>query len=276
VDTTVELTRVLVDHGFKVYVTGTVFDKLCQRIPGREEGITPFKVGRDRVDLIIVLGGDGSMLQTARMLNPDPTPLLGVNLGNVGFLTELEIDDLPAAVKQLRAGEFRLEERMMLSVAVVRGDARVFSGVALNDVVITRGTMARIIRLRTFINKENVLDTSADGLIVASPTGSTAYSLSAGGPIVHPGLNCLIITPICPHTLSSRSVITPSDEQLTVEVEADHAEIMLTVDGQVSYPLRPGDRIAIGRAVHGCTLVRLKERLGFHEVLHSRLKQLQV
>lgn len=220
----------------------------------------------------IVLGGDGALLRAARLVADAGYPLLAVNVGRLGFLTEVEADGLPAALPRLLAGDYVEEERMMLSAEHCRGSEKLETLTALNDAVITRGTFARIIRVEVVIGDETVLDYSGDGIVVATPTGSTGYSLSAGGPIVNPRIDSLILTPICPHALASRSIVVHPDEEVVVKVTASHKDIMMTVDGQVGRPLLSGDRVVIRRAGKPVKLVRLgKER--FYRELRERLGQ---
>lgn len=223
------------------------------------------------LDAVVVLGGDGALLRAARMMTRCTTPMLAVNVGHLGFLTELDHEQLFEALPRLIAGEFTVETRMMLSARLFRQSGVVAEVVALNDVVITRGTFARIIRIETKVNDELVFDYSGDGMIVATPTGSTGYSLSAGGPIVNPLVDSIILTPICPHALAARSVVVRADEEVSVRVTASHADMMMTIDGQVGYGVSSGDLIHLGRAPQPVRLVRfgpdrfyreLRERLG--------------
>lgn len=224
------------------------------------------------LDAVVVLGGDGALLRAARMMIGCPTPMLAVNVGRLGFLTELDHHRLPAALPRLLSGEFSVEDRMMLQARLVRQTGVVAEVVALNDVVITRGTFARIIRVEAKVNEELVFDYSGDGMIIATPTGSTGYSLSAGGPIVNPRVDSIILTPICPHALASRSVVVRADEEVAVRVTASHADMMMTVDGQVGFGVASGDFVHLSRAPHSVRLVRLgPER--FYRELRERLSQ---
>ncbi|ADL13236.1 NAD(+)/NADH kinase [Acetohalobium arabaticum] len=223
------------------------------------------------VDLVIVFGGDGTFLNTARHFAAVEMPILGVNLGGLGFLTDIELSKLGSALEDLIAGKFEIEERMMLEAKVIREGEKINQVVAVNDVVITKGSFSRIIELKTYIEGEYVTTYPADGLIVASPTGSTAYSLSAGGPIVNPKLKSLVVTPICPHTLSSRSIVTAGDEVVEVEVKADHEDIMLTVDGQTGLKLASGDKIKIKHSDLVTKLVKLED-YNFYKILKNRIQ----
>ncbi|GAB6099006.1 NAD(+)/NADH kinase [Halanaerocella petrolearia] len=223
-------------------------------------------------ETIIVLGGDGTLLKVARTFATSDVAILGINLGNLGFLTDVEVDDLAEGLKQLLAGEYTIEERMMLHGEVIRDGEVVNKTVAANDIVVTKGPFARIINLKTMIDSQLVATYPADGLIVACPTGSTAYSLSAGGPIVNPSLDSLILTPICPHTLHSRSIIIGEEEEVQIEIEADHQDIMLTVDGQDTFRLSPQDVVKVSKSDLTTRLIKL-EGYNFYQVLRNRLKE---
>lgn len=232
----------------------------------------PWKPGQlAELDVLLVLGGDGTLLRAARDAAEYELPILGVNVGHLGFLTELETDKLEFALAALINKEYKIEERMFITCRIIRGGQTVASYRALNDAVIARGTFARIIQVRTLVDNQPVVDYQADGIIVATPTGSTAYSLSAGGPIVEPQLDCLIITPICPHTLAARSVIVHHDAVVKVIVEASHKDIMLTIDGQAGFPLQSGDQVEVTKADVKARFVKLQER-NFFTILNSRLK----
>jgi len=238
---------------------------------GRPELGLPAERWRD-LDAVVVLGGDGAVLRAARMMAPRRVPLLAVNVGHLGFLTEVEHTALDDALARLVAGQFAIEQRMMLSATVLREGRPVWRLMGLNDAVITRGTFARIIRIEVRVASDIVLDYSGDGIIVATPTGSTGYSLSAGGPIVHPHIDSLLLTPICPHALATRSVLARADERVEVRVAATHMDIMLTVDGQVGYGLQAGDTVRVSRARHRARLVRLGPDR-FYRELRIRLGQ---
>lgn len=224
------------------------------------------------LDSVVVLGGDGALLRAARLLTDYKIPLLAVNVGRLGFLTEVEAVDLPAALLRLLAGDYDIEERMMLSAHHEQVGSQAEQFIALNDAVITRGTFARIIRIEVTIGGEVVLDYSGDGIVIGTPTGSTGYSLSAGGPIVNPRIDSLILTPICPHALASRSIVVHPDTEVIVRVKASHPDIMMTIDGQVGRNMLSGDHVTISRAPNPVQLVRLgKER--FYRELRERLGQ---
>lgn len=226
------------------------------------------------LDLVIVLGGDGTLLNAARLTSQVQVPVFGVNVGHLGFLTEVETDGLFPAVEKFFAGDYNIEERMLITASVIRNGVETARYVALNDFVVTRGTFARIIDVSIFVGDQHVTDYSADGVIVATSTGSTAYSLSAGGPIIEPSLECVCITPICAHSLAARSVVASADAKITVHLNSVSEEVMFTIDGQHGFPLRTGDSVRIQRAEKPALFVKLSGR-GFFQVLHSRLKMPQ-
>ncbi len=211
----------------------------------------------DTLDLLVTLGGDGTLLRGARLVAPHGIPVLGINLGRLGFLTSISPEELEVGLAAFVEGQIALDERMVLQV-----EARTASGrkhgeyFALNDVVLHRGGVARMIRMRVHAHDEEVGTYSADGIILATPTGSTAYSLSAGGPIVTPSVDCIIATPICPHTLAVRPLILSAAETVSVEVLSPMEELILTIDGQQAANLTPGDRLVVCRAPVPLRLVR--------------------
>ncbi|MCG0277631.1 MAG: NAD(+)/NADH kinase [Thermanaeromonas sp.] len=222
-------------------------------------------------DCVLSLGGDGTLLRSARILAPWGTPVLGVNLGHLGFLTEIEVKELFPALEQLLLGRFHIEERMMLKSSLVRqGTRKEFWG--LNDVVITKGAFSRMLRLKVYIGPHYLDTYRADGLIISSPTGSTAYCLSAGGPLVSPQLQVMILTPICPHTLYARPLVVPADQEVRVTVYTAGAEVMLTVDGQQGINLMHGDEVITSRAPFSARLIRLKER-SFYTLLREKFRE---
>lgn len=224
-----------------------------------------------RMDFAIVLGGDGTLLHAARSLAPFGIPMLGINLGQLGFLTEVEVDDLFTYLELVLEGKYAVDERMMLQAEVIRGGKVAGFFNALNDVVVMKGAFARMIWLQTYVDDELVDTYPADGIIVSSPTGSTAYSLSAGGPIATPELNIMIVTPICPHTLYSRPLVISSQRKVRVILQSEIYEVMLTLDGQYGFELRKHDEIRVCEAPYKARLIRLKHRK-FFEVMREKLR----
>jgi NAD+ kinase len=226
-----------------------------------------------RADMLVVFGGDGTILGAARQAAPRKIPILGVNLGGFGFLAEVNDAEVEDALHRLLAGDYDVDERMMLRADVVRGGRSVHEVLALNDIVVTKSGYARVLRLRTFVNDELLATHLADGQIVATPTGSTAYSLSAGGPIVHPAVDVMVLTPICAHTLNARPVVISAADTVTVRVDpvgAPPPPAMLTVDGQKGFPLETGDEVRAQRSPHRTRLIRMK-REGFYTLLRTKL-----
>ncbi|GAB6139179.1 NAD(+)/NADH kinase [Halanaerobaculum tunisiense] len=224
-----------------------------------------------QAEAVIILGGDGTFLKIARNFATSDVALLGINLGKLGFLTDVEVDRLAEGLEKLMAGDYNIEERMMLQGEVIREGEVINKTVAANDIVVTKGPFARIINLKTKIDDQVLATYPADGLIIACPTGSTAYSLSAGGPIVSPRLDSLIITPICPHTLHARSIVVREDEEIEVQVEADHQQVVLTVDGQNTFNLASQDIVRVSKSELVIKLIKLND-YNFYQVLRNRLQ----
>jgi len=223
------------------------------------------------VDLILVLGGDGTMIATARMMGDREVPVLGVNYGGLGYLAEFRIEELYSALESILSGNYRLEKRVMLDVELLRGDERVTSNRVLNDVVINKSALARIIEIEASLNRQFVNSFRADGLIVSTPTGSTAYNLSAGGPVIYPSMNAVVITPICPFTLSNRPIVVPDDAVIDLCLKTEQEDVALTLDGQVGFPLNVEDRVVIRKSKTTFNLVQPMNR-NYFDVLRDKLR----
>ena len=223
-----------------------------------------------KVNFLIVLGVDGTILRVARQFAGSGIPLLGVNLGQMGFLAEVEPPMLEEALQFLLEGKYKVCHRLMLSACVLREDRPAAEYTALNDIIVGKGPVSRIIYVDTYINDKHLETYPCDGLIVATPTGSTGYSLSAGGPLVNPALDVMIITPICPHLLHHRSVVVASAELVSLQAQARQAEVMLTVDGQVSLPLQGNDVVQVTRAPLTTPLIQL-QGTDFYTLLHRKM-----
>jgi len=238
-------------------------------------GCAPFSVEDNEisadVDLVVAVGGDGTMLRAARLVGTRHIPVLGVNFGWLGYLTEFTLNELFAALDGVREGRFQVDERMMLEVALNRGGRLISLSRALNDAVINKAAPARIIELECRIDNYFVNTFRADGMIVATPTGSTAYSLSAGGPIVYPSLSAIVITPICPHTLSNRPVVVPGDCVVELSIKRASEDISLTIDGHEAIELHQEDQIVLRRSETRFAMLRPGSR-DYFEVLRSKLK----
>ena len=224
-----------------------------------------------QADVLLVLGGDGTILSAARLAADRSIPILGVNMGGLGFLTEVRLDDLFASLDRVFDNDFVLDERLMLQTHVHRHGETVARGIVLNDVVISKGTLARMIELRISIQGQFVTNLRADGLIIGTPTGSTAYSLSAGGPIINPAVQALILTPISPHTLTHRPLIVPENVEVEVTLTSRDDGAMATLDGQVGIAITQGDTAVIQSTDRRTKLIRFPES-HYYEVLREKLK----
>ncbi len=222
------------------------------------------------VQMLITLGGDGTILHASHIAAPLGIPILGVHMGRFGFIAEAHPDDLIPNLFALLQGEFETEHRMMVYGEVVRNGEVVFSGDGLNDVVVSKGAMARMLRLETSFGNEHITTYPADGVIVATPTGSTAYSLSAGGPLVDPTVQALLVVPICPHTLAARPLLIPSTETVSFHVETDGGDVLFIADSYRIFPLADGDIVRVRRADHTTVLVKLG-RASFYRKIRERL-----
>lgn len=199
-------------------------------------------------DLVLVIGGDGTLLHTARLLAPHGVPLVGINAGRLGFLADIRAEEIAASLDAVLSGNFIEEPRAMLRAAVTRGGGAGWSGTALNDVVVQKCDAGRLIEFETHVNGSYVCRHRADGVIISTPTGSTAYALSAGGPILHPGLDALAIVPICPHTLSDRPIVVTGDARIEIRMRDSETEAQVVLDGQDHTQLGAGDRVLIERS----------------------------
>ena len=229
----------------------------------------PIEEFPDAIDVLIVLGGDGTMIHAARLLDGRKVPILGVNMGSLGFLTSITVKEVFQILERIMKGDFAIEERMMLSVVHTRDGETISKFKGLNDAVI-KGDNARLIRLETRINEEYVNTYRADGLIVASPTGSTAYSLSANGPILYPTIHSIIVAPICPFNLTNRPVVIPDWMTVDVTVAPDQSNVELILDGQVDVPLLTGDTVKIKRAETSVYLIKYEGK-SYFDILRERL-----
>ncbi len=225
----------------------------------------------DRADLVVVLGGDGTLISVARMIGERELPIFGVNLGSLGFLTEITLDELYPALESCLKGDYNISERTMLSVTVERDGDLISENRVLNDVVINKGALARIIDLETTVNDDYLTTFRGDGLIISTPTGSTGYSLSASGPILYPELDCFVLSPICPHTLTNRPIVVGSEAIITVALKCINEDVCLTLDGQVGIKLECGDVVRIARSKLRTRLIISSSR-DYFEILRTKLK----
>lgn len=222
------------------------------------------------VDLLVVFGGDGTILRTARLIRNRGVPIVGINLGAFGYLTEVNLGEMYNALELILAGDFQIEERMMLDVEISGGEEGFRGGTVLNDVVMNRGNLSRIVELETTVGDRYLTTFKADGLIIATPTGSTAYSLAAGGPIVFPELHSIIINPICPHTLTNRPILLPENAVIKVTLWTAEQGATLTLDGQVSFTVKSGDTVTIRKSPHVTMLIASPHR-DYMEILRTKL-----
>ena len=222
-------------------------------------------------DIIVVLGGDGTMLSVARLVGEIGLPILGVNIGGLGFLTAVQKDELYSVLEKVLTGECPVEERIMLTACVFRHSECIAEYLVVNDVVVNKGALARIIDLETYIDHSCVATFKADGLIVATPTGSTAYALSAGGPILYPTLNCIVLAPICPHTLTNRPIVLPDNVVVDIVLRSLNEDVFLTIDGQVGFSLRQNDTVEVKKSQFKTRLFIPGER-DYFQILRTKLK----
>lgn len=222
-------------------------------------------------DLIIVLGGDGTMIATARLIGDREPLVLGVNYGSLGYLTEFRIEEMFTALEAIIAGEFEIDTRVMLRADHVRNGVAVAAGRVLNDVVINKAALARIIEIDVALNGQFVNSFRADGLIVSTPTGSTAYNLSAGGPIIYPSMNAVVLTPICPFTLTNRPIVVPDSAEIELKLVNENEGVVLTLDGQIGHTMAAGDRVLIRKSRNTFNIVQPPNR-NYFDVLRNKLK----
>jgi NAD+ kinase len=236
---------------------------------------SPDHIERDGIpshaDLLIVLGGDGTLLSVARLSRVESIPVLGINLGGLGFLTEISTEEAFAVLEKILAGDFETEQRLMLKATIRRQGEIIGESTVLNDIVINKGVLARIIDLETCIDGAYLTTFKADGLILATPTGSTAYSLAAGGPIGYPSLNSIIVNPICPHTITNRPLVVPDTATVKVILKTTNQNVHITLDGQVGMPLQGGDVVEANKAPGYIQLIRSPYKTYF-ELLRTKLR----
>lgn len=247
-----------------------VLDHQTAALLGGRDGAERAEIARE-TDLIVVVGGDGTLLSVARSLGAARTPILGVNLGSLGFLTEIPLDEMFTALDGFLSGSFEIDVRLRLRVAILRNGRELARHDILNDVVLNKSALARILNIDVHVNNTYVTTYRADGLILSTPTGSTAYSLSAGGPITEPTVNAIILSPICPHTLSNRPLVLPQRSDVEMRIRNSTEDVFVTIDGQVGFPLEGKDSVRVRRAPNPVRLIQSPGR-SYYEVLRQRLK----
>ena len=253
------LTRMLQQQSYEV-----------RTIDIRDEGQETHDTSLKGCGLAVVLGGDGTMISTSRMIGDTEVPVLGINYGGLGYLAEFRIEELYDALESILSGNYRLDKRVMLAVELGGAEEATRNRV-LNDVVINKSALARIIEIEAYLNGQFVNSFRADGLIVSTPTGSTAYNLSAGGPVIFPSMNAVVITPICPFTLSNRPIVVPDDAIIELCLKTDKEDVALTLDGQVGFPLKVDDRVVIRKSKTTFNLVQPMNR-NYFDVLRDKLR----
>jgi len=252
-------------RGIKVLVEKEVAEQIGSPDHIERDGIP------SRADLLIVLGGDGTLLSVARLSRVESIPVLGINLGGLGFLTEISKEETFPVLEKIIAGDFETEQRLMLKATIYRQGESIGESTVLNDIVINKGVLARIIDLETYIDGAYLTTFKSDGLILATPTGSTAYSLAAGGPIVYPSLNSIIVNPICPHTITNRPLVVPDTATVKVILKTTNQNVHITLDGQVGMPLQGGDVVEANKAPGHIQLIRSPYKTYF-ELLRTKLR----
>jgi len=267
-----KITHLFIDklksNNIVVYVQKNILSKID--IPN-QGNLKIFSSPYNQVDMVFSLGGDGTLLRAARLVAKESIPVCGINLGGLGFLTQIGIHELERYLKCILEGKYKIEERMMLSGYIERDQDRIGHFHCLNDIVVAKKLFARLIHLEAYINDEYVIHYAADGLVMSTSTGSTAYSLSAGGPIIYPSIKSMVITPICPHTLSARALVIPSNDIFKVIVHSAGKDVMLTVDGQQGFDLEENDIIIIKESNRKTRLVTFPEK-SFYGILRKKLK----
>ena len=246
-----------------------IMDKSTASITGQDSNFQWADIPA-RADLIIVLGGDGTILSVARSAHSFNVPILGVNLGALGFLAEVTLPDLYEVLEKVLNDRFECENRMLLNACVWRDKKKVGDYNVLNDVVINKGALARIVNLKVQVNSQYMTSYRADGLIISTPTGSTAYSLSAGGPIIHPSMDALVLSPICPFTLTNRSIVIPGQSLIQVELATENENVRVTFDGQEGCDMLQGDILEVKKAQTSIQLIQAPGK-NYYQTLRKKL-----
>jgi NAD+ kinase len=261
-----ELTQWLESRNHTVYLEPHTADLIGKKPAASKEEVA------SNSDLIIVLGGDGTLLNVASIAHPHEVPILGVNLGSLGFLTETTMEDLYPTLEQVLNGKCKIENRMLLNAQVLRDGKRIQDFNVLNDIVINNGALARIVNLEVFVDDQYMTSYRADGLIIASPTGSTAHSLSAGGPIIHPSMRALVLSPICPFALTNRPIVIPDSATIKVKLTTrnEDEDVRVTLDGQTGYAMKSGDILEAKKADIPVKLVQTRGK-NYYQLLRKKL-----
>ena len=227
-------------------------------------------IEQEPVDMALSLGGDGTLLGVCHRYGRREVPVCGINIGPLGFMADIELDELEDRLEKILVGSYYIEQRLLLAGFVRSHGRERFLGHAINAVVVTKGGMARMLRLGLSINETHLMDYKADGIIVASPTGSTAYSLSAGGPIMNPTIQALLVTPICAHTFNMRPLVVNEHDVIHIHIVAVHQDILVTFDGQESFHLQPGDEVVVRKAQQSARIVKFEDQ-DYYQILRTKL-----
>src|SRR5215471_5847763 len=252
-------------RGYQIYM-----DEETARCTNGERVVSRDEIGRLHPDFALVLGGDGTLLSAARAVAHEGVPILAVNLGSLGFLTEVPLSELYEALDLFDQNSCPVELRSVLDCQLMRGGERISQNFALNDVVVNKSAISRLVEFDLFIDGNFVFQYKADGVIIATPTGSTAYSLAAGGPVRMPSVDAFVVTPVCPHSLTHRPLVVTQNSQIELRIETGEEQAFLSIDGQVGLPVQQDDQVLCQRAAHKVKLMRLRRT--FFEVLSNKLK----
>lgn len=227
-------------------------------------------IAKEPVDFALSIGGDGTLLGVCRLYGLNSVPVCGINIGTLGFMADIELDELETKLGKLLEGDYQVEKRLLLAGFLQSEGHKRFLGHAINDIVLTKGGVARMLQLGLYINDTHLIDYKADGLIVSTPTGSTAYSLSAGGPIMNPNIDALLLTPICAHTLNMRPIAISDNDVVRVKIAAVHQDIIVTLDGQESFRLLPGDEVTVAKAQEVASIIKFEDK-DYYQILRNKL-----
>ncbi len=253
-------------HGYLLYLD----QETAGYVADHAEVVSRNEVGDKHPEFVLVLGGDGTLLSAARAVAHADVPILAVNLGSLGFLTEVPLAEMYSTLEAVNQGHCPIEERSVLQSQLIRAEECVAQHFALNDVVVNKSAISRLVDFDLLVDGNFVFSYKADGVIIATPTGSTAYSLAAGGPIMMPSVSAFVVTPVCPHSLTHRPLVVTDSAQVELLVQSGHEEAFLSIDGQVGMPVLQGDRIICRRASHNVKLLRVRRT--FFDVLRNKLK----
>ncbi len=261
-----ELAEFLLKKECKVVLTY----KIAEMTGLNDLGVTKYEL-YSKSDFIIVLGGDGTLLDTGRKAAKFGTPLLGINMGTMGFLATADGSEAETAIEKVLNGEYKIEKRLMLESEIISDTDNPKQYIAVNDVCISRGVFTKITEYNIYVNEEYLATFRADGIIISTPTGSTAYNLSAGGPVLKPDISCMVITPICPHSLHSRSIVVSADDTVRIEASfGSNGDIIMSMDGQTSVILNNGDIINVRKSANSINIIKTNTR-SFYEILRKKL-----